>query len=69
MFFFAYVQSSSGSLSMLVRAVLLDKKPDEVPMVRFKALVAVSCLSEASYFLINLGYCSTNSDYFNKSDF
>ncbi|XP_015892040.3 kinesin-like protein KIN-14I [Ziziphus jujuba] len=25
--------SSSGSLSMLVRAVLLDKKPDEVPML------------------------------------
>lgn len=53
MFFFAYMQSSSGSLSMLVRAVLLDKKPDEVPMVRFKALAAVSCLVEARNFLIN----------------
>lgn len=43
-FSFAYLQSSSGSLSMLVRAVLLDKKPEEVPMVRFNALTAVYCI-------------------------
>ena len=27
------MQPSSGSLSMLVRSILLDKKPEEVPMV------------------------------------
>lgn len=40
---------------MLVRAVLLDKKPEEVPMVRFNALDAVYCIFELSNFLINLG--------------
>lgn len=36
---FPDLQSTSGSLNMLVRAVLLDKKPDEVPMVRFTCLM------------------------------
>ena len=31
--FFSRLQSGSRSMSMLVRAVLLDKKPEEVPMV------------------------------------
>lgn len=34
LFPYASMQSTSGSLSMLVRAVLLDKKPEEVPTVR-----------------------------------
>lgn len=41
---------------MLVRAVLLDKKPEEVPMVRFNALTGLCCNFELSNFLINLDY-------------
>ena len=36
------LQSSSGSLSMLVRAVLSDKKPEDVPMVSVHILAALS---------------------------
>lgn len=34
-----YLQPTNGSLSMLVRAVLLDKKPEEVPMVIYSPLL------------------------------
>ncbi|XP_035549979.1 kinesin-like protein KIN-14I [Juglans regia] len=34
-------QPTNCSLSMLVRAILLDKKPEEVPMVRINVLTAV----------------------------
>lgn len=54
--FLSYLQTSSRSLNMLVRAVLLDKKPEEVPMVRANPAADVICIVQYSNFLIELAW-------------
>lgn len=49
-------QSSSGSLSTLVRAVLSDKKPEDVPKVSFTS--SLSCYIYIYIFVLPIHFKS-----------